>query len=55
MTTAYDESAGHVKLYLAQGEIDFVVAKPLLNPGSAVRGHVDVRFLMERRAFDDFG
>ena len=25
------------------------------HPGSAVRGHVDSRFLMERRAFDDFG
>jgi hypothetical protein len=26
VTTAYDEGAGHVKLYLAEGEIDFVVA-----------------------------
>ena len=24
------------------------------SPGSAVRGHVDSRFLMERRDFDDF-
>ena len=29
MTTADDESAGHVKLYLAEGEIDFAVTNPL--------------------------
>ena len=29
VTNSYEESAGHVKLYLPQGEIDFVVANPL--------------------------
>lgn len=29
VTNSYEESAGHVKLYLPQGEIDFVVATPL--------------------------
>lgn len=40
--SAYEESAGHVKLYLAPGEIDFVVAMPLLgNPfeQSMLLGH----------------
>ena len=30
VSTAYEESSGHVKLYLPYGEIDFVVASPLL-------------------------
>lgn len=29
LTSDYDESAGHVKLFLPEGEIDFVVAAPL--------------------------
>lgn len=29
VTTAYEESSGHIKLYLPEGEIDFVVANPL--------------------------
>ncbi len=29
-STAYEEGPGHVKLYLPKGEIDFVVASPLL-------------------------
>ena len=30
LTHDYDESAGHIKLFLSHGEIDFVVATPLL-------------------------
>lgn len=50
VTADYDESAGHIKLFLPQGEIDFVVAEPLTaNPfhRTAVLGH-DV--LLERPA-----
>ncbi|MFM7552347.1 MAG: nucleotidyl transferase AbiEii/AbiGii toxin family protein [Actinomycetota bacterium] len=50
VTADYDESAGHIKLFLPQGEIDFVVAEPLTaNPfhRRAVLGH-DV--LLERPA-----
>lgn len=31
LTESYEESTGHVKLYLPEGEIDFVVAEPLTN------------------------
>lgn len=31
VTASYEESAGHIKLYLPQGEIDFVVATPLID------------------------
>jgi len=30
VSEVYEESAGHIKLYLPEGEIDFVVATPLL-------------------------
>lgn len=48
MTTAYDESAGHVKLYLAEGEIDFVVANPLLKDPFESIALLDRAVVLER-------
>ena len=48
MTTAYDESAGHIKLYLAEGEIDFVVANPLLKEPFESTTLLDRAVVLER-------
>lgn len=42
MTSRYDESNGHVKLFFNEGEIDFVASPLLTSPGFAdatVAGH----------------
>ena len=48
MTTAYDESAGHIKLYLPEGKIDFVVANPLLKDPFESTTLLDRAIVLER-------
>ena len=48
MTTAYDESAGHIKRYLPEGEIDFVVANPLLKDPFESTTLLDRAIVLER-------
>ena len=37
MTSQYEESSGHVKLYFKEGEIDFVASPLLTSPGFGLR------------------
>lgn len=48
LTESYEESAGHVKLYLPEGEIDFVVAEPLTAEPFEVAPVLDRALVLER-------
>lgn len=48
VTEIYEESAGHVKLHLSEGEIDFVVAEPLTTAPFESTRVLDREVVMER-------
>lgn len=48
LTESYEESAGHVKLYFSEGEIDFVVAEPLTRAPFEEARILDRNVVLER-------